>query len=96
MSEIRWLDEALDDLERLSEFLRAKNPEAARKAMQKIMDGANRLLFFPHYGRLLKDGTGRRELSITFGSGAYVLWYVVEDDDTVVIFRVWHSREQRS
>ncbi len=42
----------------------------------------------------MNDGTGRRELFIPFGPGAYVLRYIF-DQDIVVIIRAWHSRENR-
>jgi hypothetical protein len=41
----------------------------------------------------LPDTTGRRELIIPFASGAYVLHCMLEDRETIVILRVWHSRE---
>jgi plasmid stabilization system protein ParE len=44
----------------------------------------------------MQDETGRRELFIPFGASAYVLRYMQEDKDTVVVVRVWHSREIRS
>ncbi|GMR22257.1 MAG: hypothetical protein BMS9Abin37_0593 [Acidobacteriota bacterium] len=40
------------------------------------------------------DDTGRRELIIPFGAGAYILRYRIHRD-AVVIIRVWHSREAR-
>lgn len=33
---------------------------------------------------------------LPFASGAYVLRYRLERPDTVVIIRVWHSREKRN
>jgi plasmid stabilization system protein ParE len=42
----------------------------------------------------MDDDTGRRELFIPFGAGAYVLRYRI-DRDTVIVIRVWHSREAR-
>jgi plasmid stabilization system protein ParE len=41
----------------------------------------------------MQDGLGR-ELYLLFAGGAYILRYRLEDD-TVVIIRVWHGREQR-
>ena len=43
----------------------------------------------------MNDETGRRELVISFGAGAFVLRYMWDKYDTVVIIRVWHSRENR-
>ncbi len=95
MAELKWLPEALDDLERLFAFLRERNPVAATRAAQTILDGADLLMTSPRLGRPMPDQTQRRELFIPFASSAYVLRYMLEDDDTPVIIRVWHSREVR-
>ena len=93
MAELKWLPEALNDLDRLFAFLREKNPSAASRAAQTILDGADLLLTSPRLGRPMPDQTQRRELFIPFASSAYVLRYMLEDDNTPVIIRVWHSRE---
>ena len=56
--------------------------------------GAGRLLDTPEVGRPLSDGTGRRDLFVPFGAGAYVPRYR-RHADTVVVIRVWHSHEAR-
>ncbi|HEX7259558.1 MAG TPA: type II toxin-antitoxin system RelE/ParE family toxin [Candidatus Saccharimonadia bacterium] len=33
---------------------------------------------------------------MSFGAGSYVLRYMVEKNDAVIVIRVWHSREYRS
>jgi plasmid stabilization system protein ParE len=60
-----------------------------------ILEGAELLLTAPRLGRALPDSTGRRELIIPFAAGAYVLHYMLEGRGTIVILRVWHSREER-
>jgi plasmid stabilization system protein ParE len=94
MPELVWLPEALDDLRRLFDFLKDKNPDAASRAAQAIRRGADSLAAFPYSGRPMGDGTGRRERFVSFGTGSYVLRYAL-DDRRPVILRVWHSREQR-
>ena len=44
----------------------------------------------------MDDDTGRRELVVSFGAGAYVLRYMRDENDTVVLIRVWHSKEKRT
>ena len=95
MPEVRWLPEALADLDRLFAFLQEKNSEAAARAALAILQGAESLAATPRIGRLMPDDTGRRELPIPFAAGAYVLRYRLEDEQTVIIVRVWHSREAR-
>ena len=96
MSEVKWLPEALADAGRLHDFLKDKNPQAAARAAGIILEGAKLLESSPLLGRAMPDDTGRRELFIPFSAGAYVLRYVQDDDDTVVIIRVWHCRENRT
>ena len=89
-----WLPEARQDIEHLFEFLLAKNPAAARQSIQTIRQGADLLEQFPDSGRPMNDDTRRRELFVPFGSSHYVLRYMI-DGETIVIIRVWHSREER-
>ena len=89
-----WLPEALEDAERLYGFLIGKDARAAARAMRAISSSADRLQDLPQVGRPMGDDTGRRELIVPFGAGAYVLRYRVHRD-AVVIIRVWHSREVR-
>ena len=95
MPSVIWLPEALRDVERLHDFLKEKSPQAARQAAKAILQGAEMLEGAPEAGRPLSDGTGRRELFLPFGAGSYVLRYRINTTGTVVIVRVWHSRENR-
>lgn len=95
MSKIKWLPEALIDVERLYTFLNDKSPEAAARAASAILAGVELLKTSPRIGRPMPDDSGRRELFVPFAASAYVLRYMLENEDTVVIIRVWHSRENR-
>ena len=76
--------------------MKEKNPEAASRASKSILKGAILLKTSAHIGRPMPDETGRRELFVSFGAGAYVLRYMLEDQNTVIVIRVWHSKENRS
>lgn len=96
MPTVRWLAPALDDLERLKDFLVAKDPSAGLAAIRRIRDGAAQLTQFPRIGRPMRNDEERRELILPFGHGAYVLRYRLDrEKDAVIIIRVWHSREWR-
>ena len=95
MPTVVWIPEALTDIARLHEFLQSKSPEAAAKAASIILEGAVQLRTLPHIGRPMPDETGRRELFVAFGAGAYVIRYIQQADSTVVVIRVWHSCENR-
>jgi plasmid stabilization system protein ParE len=93
--QVVWLPESLADVERLYAFLQPHNPAAAARAARVILAGGEQLLKSPQMGKPLGDGTGRRDLFLPFGAGAYVLRYMFEHPDKAVILRVWHDRENR-
>ncbi len=95
MAVVVWLPEAREDFVRLHEFLAEKDNGAAARCAGVILDGARLLESSPRIGRVLGDDTGRRELFMAFGAGAYVLRYKIDQSGTVVVIRVWHSRESR-
>ena len=92
--QVVWLPEALEDTERLRLFLEDKNPKAAARAGHVLQEGAKLLASFPELGHPMNDGTDRRELFMPFGSGGYILRYII-DRQTVVIVRAWHTKEKR-
>jgi plasmid stabilization system protein ParE len=96
MPQIKWLPETLADVERLHAFLHEKSPDAAARAAKAILDGAGFLISIPDIGRPMEDDTGRRVWVVSFGAGAFVLRYMRDNNDTVVIIRVWHSKENRT
>ncbi len=92
MARVEWHQKARLDVERLTDFLWERQADTAMRALSVIVDGAELLASSPRLGRPLGDALGRRALSLPFGSGAYVLYYVLETEDMVVILRVWHNR----
>lgn len=95
MANIVWLPEALDDIERLYDFVAEKNVQAAQGVATCIKAATRQLGQFPELGRSMDDDTGRREIFAAFGAGAYVLRYRINARGEVVVIRVWHSRELR-
>lgn len=84
---------AIRDLERLRDFLRAKNPDAARRAGQAIRAGIAPLARSPRMGRPIDDlPEAFREWPVEFGTSGYVIRYRF-DDETVVILAIRHQRE---
>lgn len=89
-----WLPQAQGDVQRLFDFLLERDPLAAERAARAIQTGARRLAEHPQIGRPMNDESGRRELLVPFGAGAHVIRYLSRSESVVVI-RVWHSREER-
>lgn len=96
MAKLKWLPEAIDDFERLYFFLLDKDVDAANNAAHSILNGTDLLKVTPRIGRPMPDEDDRRELFLAFGAGAYVIRYKLESAETIVIIRVWHSRENRN
>lgn len=94
MSQVNWLPEALEDIQRLHQFLAEKSQQAARNAVLCLQAAARQLPCFPEIGRPMPDHSGRREVLTAFGAGAYVLRYRLAEPGPLVI-RVWHSCEGR-
>lgn len=93
MPPLKWLPEALADLQRLHAWLQPKSPSAARRAALTILEAAARLEDHPELGKPMDDG--RREWFAPFGAGAYVIRYRIDREGSPVVIRVWHSREDR-
>lgn len=89
---VRISPAARADQVRLAAFLAERRPEAATRAVNLLREAFRRLSRHPALGRPV--GNARRELSLRFGGGGYVIQYRV-DPDAVIVVRVFHSRERR-
>ena len=86
---------AAADIERLRAFLHDKNPDAAERAVDTLINAVETLTTLPSRGRL-SGIPGVRELIVPFGQVPYIVRYShVVSEDAVVILRVWHGRESR-
>jgi plasmid stabilization system protein ParE len=92
LARLRLSPAALDDLERLAQFLRATDPRAASETIPMILDGLRVLASYPLIGRPVD--VNRRELLIFRGSAGYLAQYAFRlAEDEVVILAVRHQRE---
>ncbi len=93
MSQVIFSPSAIRDLERLREFLRLKNPAAAKRASAAMIKMILLLEHQPLIGRPCEDfGTGYRELIIGFGDSGYLATYRYLDN-TVTILTIRHQKE---
>jgi len=89
---VRVSPRANDDLRRLYNWLGARHPTAASRAMDAIAAGLRLLETLPERGREIGGKT--REIHIKFGREGYVARYEVRDEE-VMITRIFHGRELR-
>lgn len=90
---VRWASHALGDLARLHAFLREVNPQAAANVVKTLTRGAGGLRDHPRLGMALGGFEPREVRRLIVGQ--YELRYEVIEDGTVVILRLWHTREDR-
>ncbi len=84
---------ALRDLERLREFLRPKNPAAAKRAAGIIIKAIQTLGQHPKIGRPVEEmDIGYRELVIDFGDSGYIALYR-DEVDSVTVLSLRHQKE---
>ena len=92
--QIRYTDEALDDLKRLYAFLLQQDIQSAEHALQVIEKAIELLKTFPFTCRKAQiDNPFLRELVISFGANGYVALFEIEENNMVTILAVRHQRE---
>ena len=93
MRQVTFAPAAIRDLQRIRDFLRPKNPDAARRAGEAIRQGVRILATQPRLGRMIDDlPEAYREWLIDFGDSGYVLRYRI-DGDPVTILVIRHQSE---
>ena len=93
MRKIIWLPEAVDDLERLREFIGDKNREAANRAAATIKNIVKILEDYPDIIHPLEELPDFHDLVVPFGSGGYIVRYRIEEN-IVYIVGIRHSKEE--
>ena len=88
--DVRFLQEALEDLEEIVLYIAQDSRQAALRMHDKIVEKANDLAIFPKRGRLVPDrkmaAAGYRMLGIK----PYIVFYRVVERN-VFIYRVLHG-----
>jgi plasmid stabilization system protein ParE len=83
---------ALADIDRLAEFLLAKDQTASTETGEILLEAIAHLSRHPLVGRIVEHGL--RELVISRGRTGYVALYRFDSDrDQVVILAIKHQRE---
>ena len=93
MPRLIWTPSALLDVQRLYRFLVVKNPDAARRAVKTIRQGAKVLEQQPKVGRPVEEMDNEyRDWIIDFGDRGFVARYRV-DPQFVSVLAVRHQKE---
>ena len=92
--DIEWSLDALADLDRFATFLHEQFPDLAARVAHELIIRADVLRRHPKLGRPIAARGEYRELLLQVLGGTYVLQYRY-DGHTVLMLRVFHSREAR-
>jgi len=92
--QVRFTQEARDDLKRLYAFLLDQDKHAAERALVTIRQAMVLLATFPFTCRKAQlNKPFLRELIISFGVNGYVALFEIEENHQVTILAVRHQRE---
>lgn len=90
---LRLTARAVADLEAIANFLKDRNPEAARRVRSAILAAFRTLLMFPRAGRRQTLPGVRKFTTRRYG---YVIYYSVEEDGALVaVLTIQHGARQR-
>ncbi len=89
---IEWLDSAIDDLQRLRDFILPHNKDAAQRAFRLIKSAVAPVLSNLRIGKPVEDLPGFHDIVIPFGASGYVIRYRIEGDSAFII-AVKHCKE---
>ena len=93
MPQVSYSAGAIHDLQRLREFLRQKNPAAAKRAAETIMRSVRVLGLQPQIGRPVDEmPTEYREWIVDFGDSGYVVRYRF-NAEAITILAIRHQKE---
>jgi plasmid stabilization system protein ParE len=93
---VRLTAEAIEDLDRLYDFLVERDQGAAERALTAIERALALLAYSPFSCRkaLLQKNPRWREILIPFGHSGYVALFEVDDGQSVTVTAVRHQREE--
>ncbi len=93
MPQVKYAPGAIRDLQRLRDFLRPKNPDAAKRAAEAIIKALKVLGYQPQIGRPIEDMPDEyREWVISFGDSGYVARYRFDGKEATIL-AVRHQKE---
>ena len=88
--QLRWTEEAANDLERIADYLLLHAPDRAPELIRAVYDAPSTLLTFPNRGRPGKR-EGTRELVLA--PLPYIVVYTVRGE-AVFVVRILHGAQQ--
>ena len=89
--ELRFTARSHAHLENIYEYIRERNPSAARGVMQRIRKAIEMLCYFPEAGRI-GGSPGTREWVVA--GLPYIIVYEVTDNPSLIVLGVFHGAQE--
>jgi len=90
---LRFTRQAAQDLNHIADYLRERNPTAARRVRSAIISSLQVLVLFPRIGRLQTTEGVRKLVTRRY---PYVVYYIVDDtDEQIVLLTIQHPARER-
>lgn len=90
---LKYTKEAIQDLIRLRNFIKEKNPDAAARISAELVDGIENLKLFPKLGKKVESAPDPEIMRDIFILDYHIRYLVLEK--TIYILRAWHQNEHR-
>jgi toxin ParE1/3/4 len=88
---VRYSPESINDLIRLRNFIKDKNPVAAQRIANELLDGINKLKLFPNIGLPVMRAAAPQDIRDLFIDN-YTVRYLIGNNE-IYILRMWHGKE---
>ena len=90
MVDIKWSNDALLDLDTISEYISQDSPKSAKKLIQEIFKKVENLSTFPFMGRTIPDQSNENIHEILHKN--YRIIYEIKDDLVEILIVIHGSR----
>ncbi len=74
MTEIRWSDPALDDMEGIRDYIAKDSPFYAKQFIERVFDHVEKLTDFPKMGRLVPEADDREDIRELIYQGYRIIY----------------------
>ncbi|MCB0429946.1 MAG: type II toxin-antitoxin system RelE/ParE family toxin [Flavobacteriales bacterium] len=94
MAEVRWTDQAIEDINNIAEYISKDSLTFARIQTDRFFERVEILETQPLAGRIVPELNDQTIRELVMGN--YRIVYLMDSEDTATILTVHHSRRQLS
>jgi toxin ParE1/3/4 len=91
---LRFTPQAAENIGAIADYIRKRNPQAARKVRAAVYEGLRHIIMFPLIGRQQKEQGVRKLITPRY---AYLIYYMLDEiADEIIILAIKHSAQERT